>query len=60
VDFPQIVHMSHALDLAPLVHLDEQLRGLVGLAVTQDNACRFCCAGVRVLLRVMGMPDTRI
>ena len=41
-------------------HLDHELADLVGLAVSQDNSCRYCFAATRTLLIMVGYPRTRI
>src|SRR5262245_23367093 len=52
------------VDLHPefglLVHLDLALSDLLELVVSQENACRFCYAAVRTMLRIQGMSDERI
>jgi alkylhydroperoxidase family enzyme len=57
---PPLVRMWAELELAPLLHVDHELSGLVSLVVSQDNSCRFCYAATRLLLSVIGMPDERI
>lgn len=57
---PEIVHMYYEIDFAPLVHIGRDLAGLIALVVSQDNSCRYCYAGVRVLLNLMGVPGERI
>lgn len=57
---PTLVYMESELELAPLIHVDHELRGLVALVVSQDNSCRFCYAATRVLLSIIGMSDERI
>jgi AhpD family alkylhydroperoxidase len=42
------------------VHLDPELADLIGMAVSRDNACRYCFAATRAFLRVLGMPESRI
>jgi len=41
-------------------HLDHELADLVGLAVSQDNSCRYCFAATRTLLIMVGYPRERI
>ena len=41
-------------------HLDHELADLVGLAVSQDNSCRYCFAATRTLLLMVGYPRDRI
>ena len=43
-----------------LMHLDQNVADLVTLSVSQENACRFCYAGVRALLWLQGMSRARI
>lgn len=57
---PDIVKMYYELDFAPLIHVDRDLAGLVGLVVSQDNFCRYCYAGVRLLLTLSGMAEEDI
>ncbi|MFI5315397.1 MAG: carboxymuconolactone decarboxylase family protein [Myxococcota bacterium] len=45
---------------APAAHLDPLLADLVGLVVSQDNSCRYCYGVQRMLMRVHGVPDSRI
>jgi AhpD family alkylhydroperoxidase len=45
---------------APLVHIDYTLADLVGLVVSQDNSCRYCYGIQRMVMRVHGMPESRI
>jgi AhpD family alkylhydroperoxidase len=52
------------IDLHPeyglLVHLDQRTADLIGLVVSQENACRFCFAAVRAILWFQGMDRERI
>ncbi len=52
------------IDLHPeyglLVHLDQRTADLIGLVVSQENACRFCFAAVRAILWLQGMDRERI
>lgn len=41
-------------------HLDHDLADLVGLAVSQENSCRYCFAATRMLLLMVGYPRERI
>jgi AhpD family alkylhydroperoxidase len=43
-----------------LMHLDQELADLIVLAVSQENSCRYCYAGVRALLWLQGMSRARI
>lgn len=43
-----------------LVHVDVDLAEIIGLAVSQDNSCRFCYAAWRALLRFQGYSASRI
>lgn len=42
------------------VRLDHDLVDMVSVVVSHDNACRYCYAATRVLLRVLGHPEGRI
>jgi len=42
------------------VALDPEIADLVGIAVSQDNSCRYCFAMTRTFLRLQGMPERRI
>ena len=59
-DCPQIARMDLELTHAALSHVGLDLMGLIGLVVSQDNACRYCYAGVRVLLSLRGVDEQRI
>ena len=48
------------IDQVPLRHLSAELAGLIALAVSQDNSCRYCYAGTRSLMRILGYPEDRI
>jgi len=41
-------------------HLGHELADLVGLAISQDNSCRYCFAATRTLLIMVGYPRERI
>lgn len=41
-------------------HLDHDLADLVGLAVSQENSCRYCFAATRTLLLMVGYPRERV
>jgi alkylhydroperoxidase family enzyme len=43
-----------------LVHLDQNTADLVGLIVSQENACRFCFAAVRAVMWFQGMDRERV
>jgi AhpD family alkylhydroperoxidase len=43
-----------------LVHIENDLADMTFLAVSQDNSCRYCYAGQRALMRVMGFDEQRI
>jgi AhpD family alkylhydroperoxidase len=45
---------------SPLMHVDPVLADLVGLVVSQDNSCRYCFGVQRLMLRVHGVPESRI
>ena len=44
----------------PFRHLGSDLNHLIQLVVSQDNSCRYCYAASRMLLRVTGIPESRI
>jgi AhpD family alkylhydroperoxidase len=44
----------------PAMHMDPVLADLIGLVVSQDNSCRYCYGIQRMLMRVHGLPDSRI
>lgn len=43
-----------------LIHTDAILQRRIWLAISQDSSCRFCYAGQRTLLRLLGMPEDRL
>lgn len=43
-----------------LLELDQRTADLIGLVVSQENSCRFCCAIVRSTLWLQGMDAERI
>jgi AhpD family alkylhydroperoxidase len=45
---------------APGLHVRDPLDGYVALAVSQDQACRYCYAATRSALRILGFPEERI
>jgi len=53
-----------AVDMHPelglLLHLNLHTADLVGLVVSQENACRFCFAAVRAVLWFQGMDRQRV
>ncbi len=51
-----IVH----IETVPLARVSPDLADLAMLVGSRENACRFCYAAIRTLLRVMGVPDARI
>jgi AhpD family alkylhydroperoxidase len=59
---PWVAHA--AVDLPPsvsqLMHLDGRTSSLIGLVVSQENACRFCFAAVRAMLWFQGMDRERV
>src|SRR5688572_34900 len=59
---PWIVRAQVRFDIRRdvLVHVDVDLAEIVGLVVSQDNACRFCYAAWRALLRFQGYSQSRI
>ena len=52
------------IDLHPefglLMHLDQGTADLIGIVVSQENACRFCFAAVRAVMWFQGMDRQRI
>jgi alkylhydroperoxidase family enzyme len=52
--------MQLRIDQVPLRHLSAELAGLIALAVSQDNSCRYCYAGTRSMMRILGYPEERI
>jgi AhpD family alkylhydroperoxidase len=61
-DCPWAAEAVAELDLCLFtrVHLESPLPELAMLVVSQDNSCRFCFAAQRVLLRLLGIPQSRI
>lgn len=43
-----------------LVHLDDDYAGTVAMAASLDNACRYCYATGRFLMRLQGMPEAQV
>ena len=43
-----------------LAHLDADLCDKICLVVSQDNSCRYCFAAARLLMRMLGLPESRI
>lgn len=43
-----------------LIHLDFETADLVGLAVSQENSCRYCYAATRAMLRLLGLSEERM
>lgn len=43
-----------------LEHLDLGLSGLISMTVSQESACRYCYATVRMLLRIRGLSERRV
>ncbi len=54
------VTIAFAVELQKRVALDPDLADLVGMAVSQDNSCRYCFAVTRAFLRLLGTPEARI
>jgi len=52
--------VSFNIDITKQISIDANLAALLGLIVSQDNSCRFCFAETRAMLRILGMPQTRI
>jgi len=57
---PWLARSMARLVTVDLAHLDCDLADLVALVVSQDNSCRYCLAGARILLRVSGMGDAGV
>jgi uncharacterized peroxidase-related enzyme len=57
---PWIVRSIVDFERLQLAHTDLEFAELVALVVSQDNSCRYCYAAHRVLLRVLGMPESAI
>jgi alkylhydroperoxidase family enzyme len=57
---PWVPRAMIRLDDLELVHLDFRLANLAIMVVSRDNACRYCYAAVRVLLRLVGLSDAEI
>jgi AhpD family alkylhydroperoxidase len=59
---PWVAEALHRLNRRVMtrVHLDHDLSDLAGLAVSQDNSCRYCYAAQRALLRILGFSESRI
>jgi AhpD family alkylhydroperoxidase len=59
---PWVVHATIDLhvEFGLLMHLDQRTADLIGLVVSQENACRFCYAAVRAVLWFHGMDQQRI
>ena len=53
-----LVHFN--LSGLPLVHLGPDLAERIALVVSQDNACRYCYAATRTVLKILGYSDSRI
>ena len=63
--FAPVPWLARALiDMHPefglLMHLDQSIADLLTLVVSQENSCRFCYAGVRLMLWAQGMSKARI
>ena len=63
--FAPVPWLARALiDMHPefglLMHLDQSIANLLTLVVSQENSCRFCYAGVRLMLWAQGMSKARI
>src|SRR5262249_49327693 len=64
-NFASVLWLARALiDMHPefglLMHLDQSIADLLTLVVSQKNLCRFCYAGVRLMLWAQGMSKARI
>jgi len=61
VAVPWVAELMNMLSVSRRwVQLSFDLDDLVFLVVSRDNSCRLCYSASRVLLRIMGFPDTRI
>lgn len=43
-----------------LAHIDNHLCDKINLVVSQDNSCRYCFAASRMLLRMVGVPESQV
>ena len=43
-----------------LTHIDVDICDKICLVVSQDNSCRYCFAASRLLMRMVGVPESRI
>ena len=57
---PWLLRAMVHLETVPLARVSPDLADLAMLVGSRDNACRFCYAAIRTLLRIMGVPDARI
>ena len=57
---PWVVHSLSRIAGGVYLHVDSVLDDLIGLVVSQDNSCRYCFGLQRMMLRVHGVPDSRI
>jgi AhpD family alkylhydroperoxidase len=57
---PWVVRAMPSIAGSPFLHLDSVLDDLIGLVVSQDNSCRYCFGIQRMMLRIHGLPDSRI
>ncbi len=47
-------------DQGLLLHLDNDLAGLVSMAVSQQNSCRFCYGVSRAMMRILGRSEEEV
>lgn len=61
-DSPWITRSLVHFDLCrlPLVHIGPDLAERIAMVVSQDNACRYCFAATRTVLKILGYSDSRI
>jgi AhpD family alkylhydroperoxidase len=57
---PWVVRSMPGIAGGVFLHIDSVLDDLIGLVVSQDNSCRYCFGIQRMMLRVHGLPDSRI
>jgi AhpD family alkylhydroperoxidase len=59
---PWVVRAIVAFDASRLglAHIDSRTAALIELVVSQDNACRYCYAATRAMLKILGFSEQRI
>lgn len=62
LDSPWIVRAVVRFDLSQvrLAYVRPDLAELIALVVSQENACRYCYAATRSVLKILGLPEERI